>query len=90
MCVCVCVCVYRYCPVHVEGHFSPTALGIFLKCTSTTAVVYYTIDGSAPTFNPATTSRLTYDTPYVHMDTPFQAGRYRVIRAVAAEVFPDG
>ena len=51
--------------------------------------MYVTTDGTAPSFTNYI-ERLTYTTPYLHVDTPFQAGRHRVVRAVAAEVFPDG
>lgn len=70
-----------------DGYFSPSALGVFLRCTSPGARVYWTLDGTTPTRLSAYT---TYDEPYVHINTPFRAGRYRILRAVATETWIDG
>ena len=70
-----------------DGHFSPTALGVFLRSSSPDALIYYTLDGTAPTLASAT---ITSSSPYLHVDTPFLAGRYRRLRAVAAEIRIDG
>mmetsp|Transcript_7863 Transcript_7863/g.11718 ORF Transcript_7863/g.11718 Transcript_7863/m.11718 type:complete len:668 (+) Transcript_7863:194-2197(+) len=70
-----------------ENHFAASALGVFLRCTSEGARVYYTLDNTPPT---RISPFVTYDSPYVHINTPFRAGRYRVIRAVATETFIDG
>ncbi len=75
-----------------EGHFSPTALGVFMRCISpkgesANARVYYTLDDTEPTkFSTYTT----YDHPYVHVDTPFKVGRARKIRAICTEKAIDG
>jgi hypothetical protein len=70
-----------------EGFFSPSALGVFLRCTSPGARVFWTLDGTAPT---RLSSYTTYEEPYVHINTPFRAGRYRILRAVATETWIDG
>lgn len=70
-----------------DGHFSPTALGVFLRASSPDALIYYTLDGTAPHLSSKT---ITSTAPYLHVDTPFLAGRYRRLRAVAAEIRIDG
>ena len=70
-----------------DGHFSPTALGVFLRASSPDALIYYTLDGTAPHLSSKT---ITSSAPYLHVDTPFLAGRYRRLRAVAAEIRIDG
>lgn len=70
-----------------DGFFSPTALGVFMRAETAEAKVYYTIDGDSPTLS----SRfLTYDSPYLHIDTPYLTGRNRTVRAVAAYFWIDG
>lgn len=75
-----------------EGYFSPTALGVFMRCisvkgTSTETKVYYTVDGDEPT---KIDSYTTYQEPYVHIITPYQVGRSRVFKAVCIEKGIDG
>ena len=70
-----------------DGFFSSSALGVFMRCTSPGARIFYTLDGTAPT---RLSNFVTYDQPYVHINTPFRAGRHRILRAVATETWIDG
>jgi hypothetical protein len=70
-----------------DGTFSPTALAAFVRSDSTKAKIYYTIDGDSPTLK---SSWLTYDSPYLHIETPFYSGRRRKVTAVAVEIGLDG
>jgi hypothetical protein len=55
-------------------------LSVFARTKFVDARIYYTLDGSQPTFS---SNYLVYDTPYIHLDTPFGAPRSRIVRAVA-------
>ena len=69
-----------------NGFFSPTALAVFLRCTSPTAVVYWTTNNLPPTF---ASSSLTYDTPYLNLAQPYGCGRHLRVRAIATETTVD-
>lgn len=64
-----------------EGHSSPAALGVFVRASDPEAVVYYDEQGGNPKL--LTTNNLTYDSPYLQLDTPFKASRNRTITFIA-------
>jgi len=63
-----------------EGHSSPAALGVFARASDPDAVVFYDTNGNSPTFN---SKNLSYRSPFIELDTPFQASRNRTIAMIA-------
>eukprot|EP01032_Pedospumella_encystans_P011343 gene11343-13192_t len=63
-----------------DGHSSPAALGVFARANDPDAIVYYDLYGNSPTFGPY---NRTYESPFIQLDTPFQASRNRTIAMIA-------
>lgn len=65
-----------------DGAMRPTAVGVFVRASSPTAVVYYSFEGSLLTTESA---MATYTSPYIHIDTPYGYGRDRFLNLVAVD-----
>mmetsp|Transcript_7911 Transcript_7911/g.13110 ORF Transcript_7911/g.13110 Transcript_7911/m.13110 type:complete len:630 (+) Transcript_7911:171-2060(+) len=63
-----------------NGHSSPHAMAAFARASDPAARVYYDEFGRMPFLNG---TFLTYNTPYIQLDTPFQASRNRTLVVVA-------
>ena len=63
-----------------EYSFTPTVLGLFVRCSDHTALIYYDINGDPPTFN---SLYATYDSPYIVVNTFFKGSRNRTISFIA-------
>ena len=48
------------------GYFSPTSLGLYVRASDPTAIIFYTFDGSLPNI---TSPTATYDSPYIEIDS---------------------
>ena len=70
-----------------SGHSSPAALGVFARASNPNALVYWDEDGNPPTLS---SNFLTYDTPYIQLDTPFKASRNRTLAVVAVMINDEG
>jgi len=70
------MCVLR---TYKEGHFAPTALGMFVWSNFDGATFYYDDNGQLPTFN---SSKASVAKPYIQITTPFKASRNRSITVV--------
>lgn len=64
-----------------EGHSSPAALGVFVRPSDPDAIVYYDEQGDDPELSGD--NALTYNSPYLQLDTPFKASRNRTISFIA-------
>lgn len=76
-----------------NGHISPAALGVFVRSNDPDAVVYWEVfaTGSTPVLpSLESLAPLTYDTPYIELDTPFKASRNRTLIVVAVVTDPEG
>lgn len=63
-----------------DGHSSPAALGVFARASDPDAIVYFDTNGNSPTF---ASDHRTYESPFIQLDTPFQASRNRTIAMIA-------
>ena len=63
-----------------DGHSSPAALGVFARANHPDAIVFFDTNGNSPTFE---SENRTYRSPFIQLDTPFQASRNRTIAMVA-------
>jgi hypothetical protein len=63
-----------------SGHSSPAALGVFVRGNDVSTKIYYDEFGGLPTFE---SKFLTYNTPYIQLDTPFKASRNRSLTVIA-------
>ena len=70
-----------------DGFSSPAALGVFVHSNIPSADMYYAVDGALPTLGG---SKVTRESPYISLDTPFGKGRQRVITIVAVATVADG
>lgn len=70
-----------------NGHSSPAVLGVFIRANDPDAIVYFEELGDDPTVLSPT---LTYNTPYVQLDTPFRASRNRTLVVIALLEDEDG
>lgn len=65
--------------------FSPSALGVFARANSETAVVYYNLGDAEDAPYHSTATQADYENPYIHVDTPFLAPRVRILTLVAMD-----
>lgn len=70
-----------------DGHNSPSAMGAFIRANDKNALVYYDENGGSPTLE---SPFMTYDTPYIQLDTPFKASRNRTLTVVAVVMEESG
>lgn len=48
------------------GFFAPTSLGLYVRASDPTAIIFYSFDGELPTLSSQTA---TYDSPYIEIDS---------------------
>lgn len=70
-----------------SGHNSPSAMSAFIRANDKNALVYYDEDGKPPTLE---SPFMTYDTPYIQLDTPFKASRNRTLAVIAVVMDETG
>lgn len=63
-----------------SGSSCPTALGVFARANNLDAVIYYDALGGIPSLN---SSSITYNSPYIQIDTPFGYSRNRTLTLIA-------
>lgn len=72
-----------------NGHSSPAVLGVFIRANDPNVLIYYNDDGKDPVALSSSTP-LTYDKPYIQLDTPFKARRERTLVIIAVVKDDDG
>ena len=59
-------------------------LGLYVWCSDKTAKIYYTLDSlgtkSTPTFD---SEYVDFEAPYIHISTPYQSTRFRIVQLIA-------
>lgn len=71
-----------------NGHSSPAALGVFVRANDPDAIIYWEELGDSPSLD--STNPLTYNTPYIQLDTPFKASRNRTLKVIAVVTDEEG
>lgn len=67
-----------------SGSFSPTALAVFARGSDPSSIVHYELDIAGVCNDPThSSSSITYDSPYIELDTLFKGSRTRIFKVVA-------
>ncbi|RYH14860.1 hypothetical protein EON65_32820 [archaeon] len=70
-----------------NGHFSPTALGVFVWSNLDGVKIYYEDSNTSPTIG---SSYATKASPYIELDTPFKGSRNRTLTLIGIYTDSDG